>query len=381
MDNDIPPYTPTGGDIQDGQIYGAPPRVVRRGNTIANATAAQDLHERAFGEKSQMDAARLTLAQSRVLAENAASIQSAALAKAKFQTEYRKSISGAALVEAVSALDPQDSNFKKNLAAVVARYPDGVETPGARFILGQQQADHATFQKAMQARDASTYTGQAADVFNKAFQDSGGNLAFANGMAKSEATNVERAQKAVSDPNLDPTLRNQLYDPKTGAFNTDPNLLVKAEIDTATKTAAAKAEDSSAAHIGAIGTALKAYNDIDLNKDSSTLSPADQARYAVKYNLTQAMQGASFKAAGAPGAAAATGAPDAVAGAFQKYLGAAAPAATPAASPPPAAGSPAPVAAADVPPAAPTPTPAVVVPPAAPVTPTDDAAASDFLAK
>lgn len=323
---------------------------------VSAIISASNLHDRAFGEKSRLDNARLSLAQQAQLMKQASDLEKATLQRAKFNLLYRKTISSAAANEAFSAIDANSPTAKKDFADVQAKYADGLDTHATQLLMQQKRNDILMVQKAEGERAAATFTGQANEAWNAAYKSSGNNVVFANKMGEAQQKLLDRAQKAVTDPTLDPTLLNKLYDVKTGRFNTDPALLSQSEVDIETKANKAKLGTSHAATLTALDGVIKTLSAIKPGDDDK--SPEAEALRATRFNAISAMKDHSYQLMTAAAAETNPTAPAATANpadaAFAKYLGApAAPAAAPSETPAPTV----------------TPTPIITPPPAAtPVT-------------
>lgn len=336
-------FTQLGDTVQDGEIYGAPLRAVARGNQFADAQA---LHEHALDEKTQTDMAKLSLAQQALLVKRSSAIEGANYHRAVLATQYRRNIAAAAAIDKLKELDTTSPSYLKERGAVLANYSEALPSSALQNFLKTQDDEHASIQKSIAARDASTFSGQANDAWNKIYSQTG-NIDYANKIAGATKDMEKRAMNIVTSPHVDPALRSQIYDPKTGQLNiNDDALLTKAEVGIETqKNALAAATDTTKQ----AGTDLAALTKAAASDDPDIAFNAKQALKNKTYSL---MKG------GTPDAAAAV--PGAVASAFQTYLGK--PAATPTPTPTVA---PAPPASPVVPPTVPPVTAAV--PPAAPL--------------
>lgn len=254
---------------------------------IANIYSASDLRERAFGHKVQMDADKLSLAQMRVLQQRANQQELLTLARARFQLSYRNKLSAAAAIEQLSTLDPRSPKYQTTRGEILANFAEGVDNPGVRTILEEQDKTFNAHTEAQKSRAVSTFTGQAKNVWDKTYKQTG-DMTFANKMAEAEAANLTRAQKAVTDPNLDPGLRAKLYDPSSGQLSTDPTLLTQADVDIQTKLGAQKQEAEQSKHIKSLDQVLKTLG---------TASPDEsQTAKDIRFNALQALKDYTFNA-------------------------------------------------------------------------------------
>lgn len=256
---------------------------------VAAVVNASSLHERAFGEKAQMDADRLSLAQMQFLQQRAEQQERLSIARATFTLEYRKTLSGAAAVESLSALDPRSPTYKKDRGEILAKYSEGAGTEGVKTILGEQDKNFAADQEAKKSRQAATFTGPAASTWTKTYESTG-DMTFANKAAEAEQLNQTRAQKLAIDPLLDPALRAKIYDPKTGQLNTDPALLTQGEVDAQGKAAEAKLAASQVSNLEAL-TKTATLSSVAPEKET----PAQQkTRESINFNANQAIKNATF---------------------------------------------------------------------------------------
>lgn len=261
-----------------------------------------------FNDQSDVAHERLSLDEQRLAVQQSSAIEAAAFRRAQFTKQYRQNISAATAITHLSELDTTSPTFLRERAKVIAKFPDALPSPALQKFLDSQDQEHKAVQTSIRARAAATFTGPASDVWTKAY-DSSGNMEVANKLAEAEQGNLTRAQKLAVDPHLDPVLKSQIFDAKTGQFSTDPSLLAKAEVNAGAKAAAAKSGTDAAIHISNINNALKTMQDVPtgLTPDAiAALTPGDKARYDSRFNLEQALKNMSYTAAQASTPATAT---------------------------------------------------------------------------
>jgi hypothetical protein len=324
------------------------------------STSAQDLHERAFGEKSQMDLSKLSLAQQSLLATKARDLQNTLFRRAQLERAVKQNSSAASAIEQLNNLDVNDPGFKKSVGAIVAAHPEALGSTTFNKFIDQRNADYLDFHKAQYARSAESINDpDVSAAYNMALTATGGDPRFAAIVANAAKVQKNKAMTLAVSPDLSPEDKASLLNPETGKFNfavVDALGLKAAGVKNARDAADAQLKSASS-----------------LTTDLKNLGPAskedDQATIDARYNIQQALKNKTFQ--GLPGATPTT---NTVASSIDKYLGktgnvpVAAPATTvtpPAGETPtasPAAAPPEPV----VPAATPGPTPFVPPTPEAP---------------
>lgn len=272
---------------------------------VAQIISATNLHERAFGEKVQHDADRLSLDQMKFLQTQANQQELLSLARARFQLNYRKQLASAAAIEQLGKLDTRGANYLKDRGEILSSFAEGIDSPGVKTVLEEQDKVFKSTEEGKKARASSTFTGQAKEAWDKAYAN-GGDMIFANKIGEAEQANVVRAQKLAPDPYLDPALKAKIYDSSTGRFNTDPSLLTQGEVDVQSKAAAAKLAASQVGNIEALTKLASSSSEAVANE-----TVADKAaREATHFNAMQALKNASFAQMNKGAVPAAPAAPD-----------------------------------------------------------------------
>lgn len=170
---------------------------------LENSFNAQALHEAQFGEKSEMDAHKMSLDDLQASLSQAKTVEALVAARAKLENDYRTTITGAALAERLSQLDPTDSNFEKDRAEAFAKYSLGAGTKAVQLIdelqktaftqntMMQRQQQNAVFQAGVVKRVARVSNSDVDPALKSAVVDDQGNV---------NVQALEAAEKAIPKP-------------------------------------------------------------------------------------------------------------------------------------------------------------------------------------
>ncbi len=291
------------------------------------------LREAAFGEKRQMDLARLSLAQQSELARQTAATQNALYRRAQLTNAIQKNLSAAHGAQQLGSLDVSAKSFDKNVNDIISSNPDALSSPGFTKRLSEIRADRANFVKA-----------ETPDILSnplaaKSFDDhyaSTGNATMAANAAKATLSQFNQANKLISSPHLSPDDVSKIYDPQTGQYNLDPGAINQLQIkhDTLERAATVAKENKPD-----VNTALNFLKTLNPKAPLAELAKPDandavgQANYTAWQNARNTLLGAT----NAPAAAAARTTPATAESEMDKFLGKSSTAPAPAAAPPPAA--------------------------------------------
>ena len=249
----------------------------------ANAAAnAQSLHEQMFGEKSRMDIARLSLAQQKYLSDQSAQIERATLNRARYEDSIRRNIAAAAAIEQLSTVDHTSPTFDKQVASVVAQYPDALGSRSFLTILQDARNDRNLFQKAEATRAAATFNSPAvAKTFNDTLSQTG-DIEVAKAAAKAAEDTFNKAKGlATNVADLSPQDRAVAMKVLQGGDLTSPdaqNQLLALELKATTAKNARDVGSANLKNVSVLSTALThLQNASDVGNETPEMAAARQS--------------------------------------------------------------------------------------------------------
>jgi hypothetical protein len=275
-----------------------------------------------FGERSNFDLGKLSLRQQQILNQQSQAIEKATLNRARYQDGIRRNLSAAAATEQLAVVDRSSPNFDKQVASVVARYPEALGSTAFVKLLQDARSDRQLYQKAEATRATSTFNNPVvAKAYNDAlekYQDPH----LANIAAKSTEELFTKAKSLASNQDISAQDRASIYNPQTGEFNLDPQHLTQLEVKAQTAKSQRDIGSSNLKNASAISTMLTHLNNVgDIGDESPELKAAREGGAKALQNYLSTL-----------GTTKATP----VDSTLDSYLGTAAPATTPAVSGTPA---------------------------------------------
>lgn len=183
----------------------------------ARARSAQELREATFGQKAQMDFAKLKLDEQRMLIDKAVAVEKFKADQHKRETEARRALAAAAAIERVGALDHTDEAFEAKMAKVLSEHPDGLDSKSLLTVVAGRRKQAEAFTKAKHARAAASFTEPMARATYDEVLAKHKDPNLANMLATSVADQVTRAKGIYGD--LTPEERGKLYTNGSFAFD------------------------------------------------------------------------------------------------------------------------------------------------------------------
>lgn len=241
------------------------------------ARSAQELHEAAFGHRAEMDRARLSIADQDLLLRQAQALQKAVTERAKLKTEYRRTVTSAAAIDALGDLAPADPEFRKKLSAIGAKYADGINSsPFAQKMWDEKLEERKQFDSGRHEQTLAAFTDpDVAASYEIGITSTGGDTKFAAQMAKATEALKTKAKSLAVDPDVPADVRLKIYSASDGKFNLDDTLLTKAEMAAAAAKAQRAAENTAAdsanaktKQIDSLTRARKALSDISFSRSA-----------------------------------------------------------------------------------------------------------------
>jgi hypothetical protein len=280
------------------------------------AQNAQDLKERMFGEKSQVDFTKLSLQQQKQAIEKAVAVEKITAGSHAREMETRRAVSAAAAIEKLGALDHADPKFEQKLTKVLAEHPEALNSQSLMQAVSGAQSNRVAYNKALHERTAASFGNPLAKAAYEKTLAETKDPHLANIAAEATAQRVDKAKTLYGSADLTPEDRAKIFDPSKGTFNFD-------QLDQLEMTAAQrKVARETAGKQQNVSPLVAAMKHVEAMTDDGKDPKFTQWLKDTKFNLQEGLKNASYNAMNATTPTTAAAAPAAAADPFQKLTGA-----------------------------------------------------------